>query len=117
MKNSPLLESYQEELQRIFSTYPITAYNKAFDLGFLKARGFSFPREGPCPMIVSTPILKISKRYGRYGRNDYKWPTVEEAWEFFYPEHAYWEAHRAYDDAMHEAKIVYALYERGKWRL
>lgn len=114
VKASPQLLSFKEELQNIFSTYWITAYNKDFDLGFLKSRGFSFPKQGPCPMKAATPLLKLnySRRY-----HSYKWPTVEEAWDYFFPDKNYYEAHRAYDDAVHEAQIVYALYQRGKWKI
>jgi DNA polymerase-3 subunit epsilon len=40
------------------------------------------------------------------GFRDAKWPKVEEAWEYFFPDTKYIEAHRALDDAQHEALIA-----------
>ena len=45
----------------------------------------------------------------------YKWPSVEESWSFYFPEKPYVELHRAYDDALHEAMIIYEMYRRGHW--
>ncbi|MHA1888613.1 MAG: hypothetical protein ACTSX0_11335 [Promethearchaeota archaeon] len=106
-----MLSSFQSELQNIFSSYPVTAYNKEFDLGFLKSRGFTFPKESPCPMKAATPVLKLgySTRY-----HTYKWPKIQEAWDYLFSDQEYYEAHRAYDDALHEAQIVYKLYQMGK---
>ena len=64
-------------------------------------------------MLVSTPVLKLPGRHGNY-----KWPKVQEACYYFFPHRSdYIEAHRAYDDAVHEAEIVYELYQRGYWNL
>lgn len=109
--DAPSLESQREEVQSILDKYQVTAYNKAFDFGFLRDRGFTV-KDLPCPMLLSTPICKIQNARG------YKWPKVEEAWEFFFgKETGYVEAHRGYDDAAHEAKIVYALFRMGEFQL
>jgi hypothetical protein len=42
---------------------------------------------------------------------------VEEAWEYFFPDNEYKEAHRALDDARHEALIVNELYKLGKFEI
>ena len=96
-----------EELSDIFSRYRVTAYNKKFDLGFLKHRGFDFD-ELPCPMIAATPVCRIRNRWGGY-----KWPTVTEAYRFFVGDDGYVERHRGASDAMDEARIVWEMYKRG----
>jgi len=98
----------KEKIQEIFDRYPATAYNKAFDFDFLRSRGLII-NDLPCPMLLSTDICKITSKNG-YGN---KWPKVQEAWDFFFPDADYIEAHRGADDAEHEALIVYELYKRG----
>jgi DNA polymerase-3 subunit epsilon len=52
------------------------------------------------------------------GRNgSYKWPKVEEAYEFLFGKTGYVEAHRGADDAMHEGEIVYELIKRNKFNV
>ncbi len=113
---SPLLENVRERLQTIFNTFQITAFNKSFDLGFLKNRGFTFPRELPCIMRTATNICKIPFPNGvhlyDYGNREHKWPKVQEAWDFFFPKIDYAEQHRAADDAIHEAMIFYEMYKQ-----
>ncbi|MCP4761402.1 MAG: 3'-5' exonuclease [archaeon] len=105
------LEDYKIKLQKIFDKYPATAYNKRFDFNFLIHRGFKI-RELPCPMIAATNIIKLLP----YKPNtQYKWPSVEESWHFYFPNKNYIEKHRGYDDAIHEAKIVYEMYKRKEW--
>jgi inhibitor of KinA sporulation pathway (predicted exonuclease) len=53
-------------------------------------------------MKVLTPIMELPHWY-----YDMKWPSVQEAFDFLYPNNTYTEKHRALDDAKHEAKIVY----------
>lgn len=86
----------------------VTAYNKAFDFEFLRSRGIHIKSEWPCPMKVATPVCQLPGKF-----DDYKWPKVEEAWSFFFPDEPYVELHRGTDDALHEAKIVYELFNRG----
>lgn len=94
--------------QEIFDKYPATAYNKSFDFGFLRDRGLKI-NDLPCPMMLSTGICKIPFANG----SGTKWPTVEEAWGFFFPGVDYSEKHRGTHDAEHEALIVHELYKRG----
>ncbi|MBD3350950.1 MAG: hypothetical protein GF364_05635, partial [Candidatus Lokiarchaeota archaeon] len=110
---APSFNSLKPELQKIFSVYPATAYNKQFDFNWLRSRGLKI-KEVPCPMKVATPILKLPPKYD--WQTDYKWPNVEEAYSYFYNEIPYKELHRAYDDAVHEAQIVLALYKQGFWK-
>ena len=114
VKNGPLLDDLRQELQGIFLKYSVTAFNKSFDLGFLKSRGFKFPNELPCIMLTSTNICKIPSRNPR---SKYKWPKAQEAWDFFFPISNYIEQHRAADDAFHEANILYEMYQRGLYSL
>lgn len=90
------------ELQRLLDIYPVCSYNTAFDFSFLLALGFKL-NPLPCPMKFLTPILKIENYYG------YKYPKVQEAYNFFFPNNSYVEQHRALDDAIHEAEIIFKL--------
>ncbi len=101
------------KIQSIFDKYPCgaTAYNKAFDFGFLKSRGLRL-KELPCIMLSATPVVNLPPNQGFF---DPKWPKVEETWDYFFPNTVYIEAHRALDDAKHEALIAYELYKLGKF--
>lgn len=85
-----------------------TAYNKKFDFGFLRSRGFKIESEVTCPMLAATPICKIPN-----ARGGDKWPKVQEAWNFFFPNSDYIEEHRGADDAYHEALILMELIKLG----
>lgn len=112
IRRSPQFREIKGEIQEIINAYPkgVTAYNNAFDFGFLESRGIKIPKKLPCPMKVATPICALPAKKGKAG---YKWPKVEEAWQHFFPEVEYFEEHRGADDALHEAIIVYELYGRG----
>lgn len=124
---APLLDSFRTELQTIFDKYKITAYNKQFDFGFLTNRGFVFRNQLDCPMMLSIPILKLpfpprpspngfSSDFTR-PENQYKYPSVEESWKYYIPEEPYKESHRAFDDAVHEARIVYEMYKKELFKV
>ena len=103
-----------EKIQEILNTYHATAYNKVFDFGFLKNRGLEV-KELPCPMLLATNVCKIPspKRPGSY-----KWPKVQESWDIFFgKEEEYIEKHRGLDDAIHEAKIVFYLFQQGVFKV
>ena len=97
----------------------ITAFNKAFDLPYMKDRGFILPRELDCPMLLSTDICKVPHKVGKNGkrRKGNKWPSFEEAHHFFFPDEEYEEAHRGASDAKDEAKLVYKLYQMGIFKI
>jgi len=109
IRYSKNLNKYTEEIQSIINSYPCgtTAYNNVFDFGFLENRGFIFNNKLPCPMKLSTNICMISKKRG----SGYKWPSVMEAYKYFFPESSYIEKHRGADDSVHEASIVFELYK------
>ena len=65
-------------------------------------------------MLSASPVVDLPPNPGF---SDAKWPTVAEAWEYFFPATGYEEAHRALDDARHEALLVHELYKLGKFRI
>lgn len=113
IRNSKPLHVIQPEIQSLINQYSLgaTAFNNAFDFGFMENRGFIFHKKLPCPMKLSTNICKIQTSRG------YKWPKVEEAHKHFFGEVGYVEAHRGADDAFHEADIVYELYKMGIFKI
>jgi DNA polymerase-3 subunit epsilon len=115
VKYSESLTNKAKRIQKILNDYPLgaTAFNNAFDFGFLENRGFQFPKKLPCPMKLSTDICKIPHPNG-YGL---KWPKVEEAHKHFFGDVGYIEKHRGADDAYYEAEIVYELYKMGIFKL
>lgn len=107
VKKAPFLSDFKGVLQDLFDLeYPVTAFNQSFDFGFLEARGLEIPNKFWDPMLKLTNILKIPGYYGKY-----KWPNVQEAWNFFFKDSDYIEKHRALDDAIHEAKIIHETYK------
>lgn len=116
IRRSRNLELMRKEVQDIINSYSLgcTAFNNEFDFGFMERKKFVIPKKLACPMKLSTDILKLPGR--RPG--DYKWPKVQEAWDFFFgKETGYIEKHRGADDAYHEAAIVYELYLRGIFKV
>jgi len=115
VRDAPLAKDILPQVQDVLNQYPLgcTAYNKNFDFGFLKSRGLKI-KELPCPMILSTDICQLPNKNGY---DNYKWPSVEEAWKHFFPTEQYVELHRGADDAKHEALIVYELYKMGVFEL
>lgn len=112
VKIAPTLEEVFPVVQKIFSDHcGLTAYNRGFDFNFLENRGFKLPPAFPCPMAVATDILKLKKKKG----DAYKWPKLQEAWNFFFPDCPYVEKHRGADDARMEALIVNELHKRGEY--
>ena len=103
------------EIQDVLDKYPLgaTAYNKQFDFGFLKSRGLRI-NELPCIMLSAAPVVDLPPNPGF---SDAKWPKVGEAWKYFFPTVEYKEAHRALDDARHEALIAYELYRLRKFKI
>jgi len=106
------IDDIRSELQDIFDKYYITAFNSSFDTRFLTHRGFTFPNQAPCIMKVSMPIINLKDIRGRTKR-----PKAQEAWDFFYPDTPYTEKHRGLDDAIHEAKILYKMYQNNQYHL
>lgn len=114
IKYSGSLEGKRKRIQKILNDYPLgaTAFNNAFDFGFMEDRGFIFPKKLPCPMKLATDICKLPNP-----RGGYKWPKVEEAHLHFFGNVGYVEKHRGADDAFWEAQIVHKLYELGIFKI
>ena len=119
IENSPPLINYFDEVQDLLVKYQVTAFNIDFDLYFLRKSGFEIPFELPCIMKTATNVCKIPfpNNNEHFGDREYKWPKVQEAWDFFFPGTVYTEKHRAADDAIHEAQICFELYKMGRFRL
>lgn len=115
IQNSRQLKFLQPAIQAILNKYPTgaTAFNNAFDFGFMENRGFVFPKKLDCPMKLSTDICKIPHK----NRGGYKWPNFEEAHKHFFGETGYVEQHRGADDAFYEADLVYKLYQLGIFKI
>lgn len=115
VREAPPFEEVASKFQELINKYPagVTAYNRSFDISYLQDRFIKFPKILPCPMLLSTDICKLPGKY----ENSYKWPKVEEAYNFFFPDFPYIERHRAAHDAFHEAMIVYKLYQMEIFKL
>ena len=96
------LEDYRQEIQNLFDKYKITAYNKAFDLRFLKDRGFTCS-DVKCLMKTATKYSELKDKNGNK-----KVPSMEEIFnQFFVTDgNKYVEEHRAGADAKDEAKLL-----------
>lgn len=106
------LEAYFAELFPVLANNLVVAYNASFDVGFLRANGFDLPAVAIDPMEIATNVLKIPHHY--YG---YKFPKFQEAWNHYFGFDDYFEEHRAYDDAYHEAKLIHEMIQRGDYTL
>ena len=103
VENAKTLSEYMPKIQKLLDKHPVTAFNKAFDLRFLKDRGFTFT-DIKCLMHSSAPHCKLKNKIG--GKKN---PSVQEAYDIFFPKNKYMEKHRGADDAKHEAKIMLHL--------
>lgn len=99
------ISTYTKELQDLFDQYPMTAYNKRFDVSFLTAAGFKL-NDIKCLMQTSKQYSNAKNKNG--GK---KVPSMEEIYnQFFMTEgQVYVEQHRAGADAMDEAKLLLHL--------
>lgn len=122
IRHSRQLLEYKPSIQSIIDEFPLgaTAFNNVFDFGFMEDRGFFFPKKLHCPMVLSCEVMRLppTARMKKY-RPDikYKNPNVQQAWDYFFGKTGYVEKHRGYDDAEHEALIVYELYKRGVFKI
>lgn len=108
VENAPDLEKFRNIIQEFFNlNYPCTAFNQKFDFGFLENRNFKILSKFWDAMILLRDIMKIPHHY--YG---YKFPSVQEAYDFLFGDYNCLEKHRALDDAIIESKIIYETYQR-----
>ena len=105
------LDDFREELQEIFNKYPITAYNKAFDTKFFRARNFILD-DATCLLKMSFPYSTKLNKGGKKKR-----PSMEETYHTFFGDDSkptYIEEHRAYADARDEAQIlIHIIKDKG----
>ena len=111
-EEAPSLSHVKNQIQEICDRYSMTAYNNAFDFGFMESRGFVIKKDIPDIMAVAKEACKIM-----YPRGGYKNPKMQEAWDNLFPNTNYIEKHRAVDDAIHEAKILFEMYKRGDYKI
>jgi len=102
VENAKPLSDYKDEIQALFDKYKMTAYNKSFDLRFLKAAGFKMD-DVKCLMHTATQYSQYKDKNGKV-----KKPSVEEIYNQFFMKdgEVYIEEHRAGVDAKDEAKIL-----------
>ena len=106
---SPHFEDFKDKLKEIFSSKPVTAWSHNFDLRTLASppRCLEMPSIFWDPKCTLTHFLKIPLELG----SGYKWPKVQEAFEYFYPNKKWQQKHRAIDDAKIEANIIFQAVE------
>lgn len=118
--NSAFLSTLQSEIQSLFNEQiPVTSWSHDFDFVQLEhpSRGFIIPIKFWDPKITLTDFLKIPNPY----HPRYKWPRVDEAFKYFYPEVEFSHSHRSIQDATAEASIIYKAVKTWpilleKWR-
>lgn len=110
VEKAKTIASYKNEIQRLFDIYPMTAYNKSFDIRFLSSCGFKM-NDVKC-------LMKTAKEYSKYKTKTgaKKTPSVEEIYNQFFMKdgEVYVEQHRAGVDVMDEAKILLHMVELKK---
>jgi DNA polymerase-3 subunit epsilon len=112
VREAPDLCMIANEIQSVIDKCSgVTAYNRKFDFDFLKDRGIIIDNGIACPMLLATNVVKAPHKQA--WKKGYKWPSVQESWDFFFPNKPYVEQHRGLDDAVHEALIVNELYKLG----
>ena len=104
VRESKHIEHYRPQIQSILDQYQMTAFNKKFDLAFLRARGFKCNDLGKC-------IMESAKEYMNILYNEYKNPSVVKAYRMLFNQPEYNEDHRANQDCIDEAKILLKLVE------
>jgi len=86
----------------------VIAYNKKFDFEFIKKKtGLTFYSPIQDPMLVLTNVIKIKRKNG----NGYKYPSVQEALEYF--KINIQESHSALFDAYVESLIIAKMINLG----
>ena len=105
------LEEIRDFLQVFLQDYPVTSYNRDFDVGYLTYNGFKIECKLACPMLIASDIMKLQGNY-----SNYRWPKFQAAWDYFFPGDGYKTRHKAFDDAWHVALLVHKLRELGYYK-
>lgn len=87
---------------------PATAYNQEFDFSRLvyPTRSINIRKKFWDPMKILKPIMKLEGELG------YKYPRLEEAYRYLFPEKPFNHLHRGLSDATMEAEIIFELVKR-----
>ncbi len=104
VENAGSLEDYRSEIQGLLDQYKMTAYNKGFDVRFLKAAGFNIG-EVKCLMDSTCQYLVFESTDGKKRK-----PSFEEVYnQFFSDDGKYIEKHRGGADAIDEGRLLLHL--------
>ncbi|MHA1456617.1 MAG: 3'-5' exonuclease, partial [Promethearchaeota archaeon] len=106
VKNSKNLESYRETLQFIFDRYRITSFNTNFDLSILESKGFIFPKKLMDLMNFTRKMLPQGKYNFEFAYRQF-YNSKENNKGKYLKNKNYEEQHRAIDDAIHEAELLF----------
>lgn len=102
----PFIE-YKKEIQKLFDKYPMTAFNKSFDIRFMNNAGFKM-NDIKCLMKSASKVVNETKKDGSRKSNI----SVVTAYNKFFmgdKKKIYTEEHRAGQDAIDESKILLHL--------
>jgi hypothetical protein len=108
IRKAPAFIDIKTGVEAYLTLGPVTAFNLSFDLQVLKKHDVHAFHTWPCLMLTTKDILKLPGRYG-----DWKYPKFSEAWSFFFPDTPLEDSQRAGSDALHEATLAFALYQKG----
>ena len=106
------LDSYKQTIQKLFDKYPMTAFNKSFDIRFMTAVGFKM-NDIKCLMKSSANVVKETRKDGKFKAK----VSVESVYNKFFrknTDNVYIEKHRAGQDAIDEAEILLHLVKLKK---
>jgi len=110
--SSPSLESVREDIQLILNNYKIAAFNINFDMRFLESRGFIIPKKLKDLMLYTRSILPKDVRYNLQEAYKYLYHLEENESGKYLKDNNFVEQHRALDDVMYEAELLYFLFRK-----
>lgn len=110
IEKGEVLEKVLEKTKKFIGEADYTTYNVEFDyFKFLKYFGFKYPKF--CLMERACKVLKLPNEYGY---DNYKWPTLQEAFNYFAPEQIRTQTHRALDDVTMAIAVYKGLQNLNK---
>ena len=102
--DSPHFHELKPPLQELLDDpRPVTSWSHDFDIAILESRGLKIPNKFWDPKTTLKHLLKIHHPSGQ----GHKWPSVQEAHNYFNPDKTLEQTHRATQDAQIEADIIY----------
>ncbi len=112
IRNAPKWEVIRPQVVSWCAVWPVTAFNRSYDVQVLYRHGVPTPMRAPCLMMACKDTLRLRGFYG-----DYKYPKFSEAWAYFFPDRPFEDKHRAGHDAVCEAELAVEMYRRGVLKL